>query len=142
MREHLFSLSLQDPKKRQLAIEIEKLVSGAVLLRVPDELAWSTFIDGKDSETIGTVVFFRGLLHLINRPEGYGFDTLRHYSTLFPHETLTRLIQAYLIYLGVPLTDDDDETPTTRSGSLDDVFSVISVCFRFVHILLALYQTS
>jgi hypothetical protein len=36
-------------------MEVDKLVSGAVLLRVPDELAWTTFIDGKDSETIGTV---------------------------------------------------------------------------------------
>ena len=35
-------------------MDVEKLVSGAVLLRVPDELAWSIFIDGKDSETIGT----------------------------------------------------------------------------------------
>ncbi|KAI9442528.1 TPR-like protein [Lactarius indigo] len=109
VREHLFSLPLDDPKKRKLATEVEKLVSGVVLLRVPDELAWTTFIDGQDSETI----------------EGYGFDTLRHYSKLFPHEALTRLIQAYLVYLGVPLSDDDDETVPTRSGSLDDVFSVI-----------------
>ena len=62
VRKHLFSLPLQDPTKRNLAIEVEKLVSGAVLLRVPDELAWSTFIDGKDSETIGTVVSFSALL--------------------------------------------------------------------------------
>ncbi|KAI9449401.1 TPR-like protein [Lactarius psammicola] len=110
VREHLFSLPLDDPKKPKLAIEVEKMVSGAVLLRVPDELAWSTFIDGQDPETI----------------EGYDFDTLRHYSKLFPHEALTRLIQAYLVYLGVPLSDDDNATTTTFSGSLDDVFSVIS----------------
>ena len=76
----------------------------------------------------------RALLHLINRLEGYGFDTLRHYSKLFPHEALARLIQAYLVYLGIPLTDDDDETTTAPSSSLDDVFSVISVRFRFIHI--------
>jgi hypothetical protein len=40
--------------KRQLAIEVEKLISGVVLLRVEDELAWSAFIDGRDRETIGT----------------------------------------------------------------------------------------
>ncbi|KAH9058809.1 TPR-like protein [Lactarius vividus] len=110
VREHLFSLPLDDPRKQKLATEVEKLVSGVVLLRVPDELAWTTFIDGQDSETI----------------EGYGFDTLRHYSKLFPHEALTRLIQAYLVYLGVPLSDDDDdETTPIRSGSLEDVFGVI-----------------
>ena len=77
---------------------------------------------------------------LINRSEGYGLDTLRHYTALFPHEALAKLIQAYLVYLGVPLSDDD-ETTTTRPGSLDDVFSVILVCSRFVHIPLALYRT-
>jgi hypothetical protein len=82
------------------------------------------------------------LLHLINSPEGYDFDTLRHYSILFPNEALTRLIQAYLVYLGVPLSDDDDETTTTRSVSLDDMFSVISVRFRFVLAPLARYQAS
>jgi superkiller protein 3 len=40
--------------KRQLAIEVEKLASGVVLLCIADELAWTTFIDGKDCETIGT----------------------------------------------------------------------------------------
>jgi len=52
-RDLLFALPLDDPKKRQLATEVEKLISGAVFLRVEDELAWSAFIDGRDCETIG-----------------------------------------------------------------------------------------
>jgi len=52
-RDLLFALPLDDPMKRQLAIEVEKLISGVVLLRVEDELAWSAFIDGRDCETIG-----------------------------------------------------------------------------------------
>lgn len=55
-RDHLFSLPLDDPMKRQLAIEVEKLINGVVLLRVPDELAWSTFIDGQNCEVIGTAI--------------------------------------------------------------------------------------
>jgi uncharacterized protein YaiE (UPF0345 family) len=39
--------------KQQLAIEVKKLISGAVLLHVEDELAWSVFINGQDFETIG-----------------------------------------------------------------------------------------
>ena len=53
-RDLLFALPLDSPMKRQLAIEVEKLISGVVLLRVEDELAWSAFIDGTDCETIGT----------------------------------------------------------------------------------------
>jgi superkiller protein 3 len=55
-RDHLFSLPLDDPMKRQLAIEVEKLISGVVLLRIPDELAWSAFIDGQNCEVIGTAI--------------------------------------------------------------------------------------
>ncbi|KAH9978973.1 TPR-like protein [Lactifluus volemus] len=107
-RDHLFSLPLNDPKKRQLAIDVEKLVGGVVLLRLPDELAWSIFIDAQDCETI----------------EGYDFDILRQYLKLFPNEALARLIQAYLAYLGVPLSSE--ETATPPSSSLDDVFRAIS----------------
>lgn len=84
---------------------------------------------------------FLALLHLISSSDGYDFDTLRHYSILFPNEALTRLIQAYLVYLGVYLSDDDEVT-STRSVSLDDMFCVISVRLRFPHMLLPLYQTS
>ncbi len=55
-RDLLFSLPLDDPMKQQLAIEAEQLISGVVLLRIPDELAWSAFIDGQDYETIGTPI--------------------------------------------------------------------------------------
>ena len=54
-RDHLLSLPLDDPKKRQLAKDVEKLISGAILLRLPDELAWSVYIDEQDCETIGNV---------------------------------------------------------------------------------------
>jgi superkiller protein 3 len=59
-RDHLFSVPLDDPMKRQLAIEVEKLISGVVLLRIPDELAWSTFIDGQNCEVIGTTTSSSG----------------------------------------------------------------------------------
>jgi superkiller protein 3 len=52
-RDHLLSLPLDDPMKRRLAIEVDKLISGVVLLHVEDELAWSVFINGQDRETIG-----------------------------------------------------------------------------------------
>jgi superkiller protein 3 len=55
-RDHLFSLPPDNPLKRQLAIEVEKLINGVVLLRIADELAWSSFIDGQDCEVIGTVI--------------------------------------------------------------------------------------
>lgn len=63
---------------------------------------------------------------LICRSEGYGFDILRQYQKLFPNQVLARLIRTYLAYLGVTLSDEEEETPTP-SASLDDMFSAISV---------------
>ena len=63
---------------------------------------------------------------LICLSEGYDFDILRQYQKLFPDQVLARLIRTYLAYLGVTLSDDEEETPTPPA-SLDDMFSAISV---------------
>jgi hypothetical protein len=55
-RDHLFSLPPENPMKRQLAIEVENLISGVVLLRIPDELAWFAAIDKQNCEVIGTAI--------------------------------------------------------------------------------------
>jgi hypothetical protein len=78
--------------------------------------------------------FLFQIIHIsINCPEGYDFDILRQYLKLFPNEALTRLIQTYLAYLGIPLSSEE-ETATTPSGPLDDVFGAISVSYRCNHI--------
>ena len=60
---------------------------------------------------------------------------MHQYVKLFPEQALARLISAYLAYLGVPLSDEDEKpTPAT---SLDDVFSAISVRFVLLHLVCA-----
>jgi len=44
---------MQFSTKAQIASEVEALVNGAVVLRIPDELAWTIFIDGQNIDTIG-----------------------------------------------------------------------------------------
>lgn len=71
---------------------------------------------------------------MIDLSEEYNFDLLRQYQKLFPNEALAGLIQTYLAYLGVPLSDEEEETPTP-SASLDDVFRTISVCIVPMHLV-------
>jgi superkiller protein 3 len=33
--------------------ELDDLVNGAVILGIPDELAWMMFLEGKDLDTVG-----------------------------------------------------------------------------------------
>ena len=83
--------------------------------------------------------FLQSTVHiLIDLSEGYDFDILRQYQQLFPNQKLARLFQTYLAYVGVPLSDEEKETPTP-SASLDDVFAIISVritpCVSCVYLL-------
>ncbi|EEB87833.1 hypothetical protein MPER_14655, partial [Moniliophthora perniciosa FA553] len=52
---YLYSLppfdSPEDPK-RKVADEVAEIIRGVVILKIPDELAWTLVLDGKDVETI------------------------------------------------------------------------------------------
>ncbi|TFY78330.1 hypothetical protein EWM64_g5681 [Hericium alpestre] len=90
--------------KKQLMTEVQELVNGMVLLQIPDELAWTMFIDEQDAETL----------------EDYGLSHLRQFMQLFPGLPLTRLIQGYLIYSGIPLSEEKDEESESAQPNEDD----------------------
>ena len=61
---HLLSLpadSKRKDEKARLAAEVEDLINGIVLLKLPDELAWTLLIESKDAERIGNVLARFGL---------------------------------------------------------------------------------
>ncbi|CAE6511205.1 unnamed protein product [Rhizoctonia solani] len=78
---------------------VEDMASGAVLLGLPDELAWSCYMENLDVYDI----------------EGYDFGVLRRFSKLFPGKPLAILLTAYLNYLNIPLDDDESETGVSET---------------------------
>jgi len=53
---YLYALPVTEesaPAKTAALKELDELVNGVVLLRIPDELAWMIFLEGQDIETIG-----------------------------------------------------------------------------------------
>lgn len=48
--------------KARIASEVESLTEGVVVLGIPDELAWTIYIDGQDSDSIGQLISFRSTL--------------------------------------------------------------------------------
>ena len=52
---HLFALPVTDnaKQKARLALEVEDLINGIVLLKIPNELAWTLLLESKDAEHIG-----------------------------------------------------------------------------------------
>ena len=52
---HLFALPATDnaKQKARLALEVEDLINGIVLLKISNELAWALLLENKDAEHIG-----------------------------------------------------------------------------------------
>ena len=53
---HLFALPAggkQKNDKARLATELEELINGVILLKIPNALAWSLAIEAKDAARIG-----------------------------------------------------------------------------------------
>lgn len=55
---HRFQCALPlsgDAGKRKLGIgkEVQELVDGVILLKIPNELAWCLYIEGRNTDTIG-----------------------------------------------------------------------------------------
>ncbi|KAL5507335.1 SKI3 [Sanghuangporus vaninii] len=82
--------------KTKLGIEVQEMIDGAVLLNIPDEFAWSLYIEGKDVDSINS----------------YGIDLLRRYTDLFPNSVLAQAIRGYFLFNSIPLhekTGEEDE---------------------------------
>ncbi|KAI0674837.1 TPR-like protein [Trametes maxima] len=92
----LFALPTTPPHvetKTRLAAEVSEMTGGMVLLKIPNELAWSLYIESKDATYI----------------EDYDFGTLRQFIALFPELPLAKLLRAYFEYMAIRLDEDEDE---------------------------------
>ncbi|KAJ3899280.1 superkiller protein 3 [Lentinula edodes] len=90
--------------KEEVMKEIEGLISGTVLLHIPDELAWTLFLERKD------------VAHI----DDYGVALLQEFMELFPSHSLTTLLKGYFIYMQIPISegarDDDNAVEDTDVG--------------------------
>ncbi|KAJ3913647.1 superkiller protein 3 [Lentinula edodes] len=90
--------------KEEVMKEIEGLISGTVLLHIPDELAWTLFLERKD------------VAHI----DDYGVALLQEFMELFPSHSLTTLLKGYFIYMQIPISegarDDDNVVEDTDVG--------------------------
>lgn len=53
-QQYMYALPNASEKKQTISQEVEDLINGAIILQLPDELAWSLYLERKDVETIGT----------------------------------------------------------------------------------------
>lgn len=116
--------------KVQIAAELDSLVNGVVILRIPDELAWSIFVEGRNTDTI----------------EGYDMASLRQFIRLFPALSLTKLLKAYFLYIGAPLPKEDASEDGSESEeepavvNEEDPFDIILVRWKILRLFSALTE--
>ncbi|KAJ3841697.1 TPR-like protein [Lentinula raphanica] len=91
--QYMISLPPGVDTKEKVIKEIDDLISGMVLLHIPDDLAWTLFLEQKDVENI----------------DGYNYDLLREFIVLFPSHSLARLLKGYFIYKQLPISDATKE---------------------------------
>ncbi|KAF8070280.1 TPR-like protein [Lyophyllum atratum] len=98
-------------EKSRVLMEVDELVEGVVILRIPDELAWTIFLEGKDHETIA----------------GYDHRVVNQFIELFPSSPATSLLKGYFAYMNITISkqEDEDEAPAVVVGMEEDPFDTI-----------------
>ena len=74
-----------------------------------------------------SVILWNGTL-LTHSAEDYDIGILRKYIRLFPRTSLHDLLNNYLLYIGVSLTEDEDEEsdqPRSVASSVDYVEAIL-----------------
>ncbi|KAH7915212.1 superkiller protein 3 [Hygrophoropsis aurantiaca] len=119
-QQYYFALPITDPDKVKIGSELDDLVSGMVTINIPDELAWSIFLEGKDVDSI----------------EGYDFNVLQQYMDIFPDTPFSKLLSGYFLYNGVQISDHessdgDDKKPDENDYAVDPYDKILDA-FAFL----------
>ncbi|KAG8795245.1 Superkiller protein 3, partial [Serendipita sp. 399] len=103
-RERLYSLDLTDSNKESLRNDVIEMVNGIVLLKIPNELAWSLYFETADLESI----------------DEYNLRDIRVFLSILPNSSMAQLWRAWLRLKNLPETEEAKETiPEDDSDPLD-----------------------
>lgn len=94
-RERLWSLELNDPTKQQLYKEVADMVAGMVLIKIPNELAWSLYFDMTDVADL----------------HQYKLEDIRALLSILPQSPLAQLWKAWMRSENIPESEDEEDAP-------------------------------
>ncbi|RDB24954.1 Superkiller protein 3 [Hypsizygus marmoreus] len=119
-------------EKESVLREVDTLVNGVVLLRIPDELAWSICLEGKDFYNVAD----------------YDHSLIKQFIRLFSSSPMASLLHGYFIYIGTPLSGEkgeDEEEPTMEVNeenifdTMINAYSAVSNSLLATRILAEIY---
>lgn len=108
--------------KQNVAQELDELVNGIVLLGIPDESAWTFYLEGQDWYSTGRSSDFQTLLtsECIWFAEEYNVSELQRFITLFPIAALSKMLKAYFKYMSIPILGEDGSGSDDEEAHDDD----------------------
>lgn len=108
-------------------------MQGIIALQIPNELAWSLFLQKIDVNEIGkSDEFRRGALHLTALLGESELRIFRQFIALFPTSPVSQFFTGYFVYMGIALDNEEsDESDEEKgSGDPDTGFDIMLVCFH------------
>ncbi|EJU03995.1 TPR-like protein [Dacryopinax primogenitus] len=96
-----FASKEEKGKLRDVLIEMAR---GQVLLGIPDELAWSVWVEWRDAGAL----------------EDYDWALLRRWRTIFPDSALGTVVKGYFLYMGIQLLEEEEEEEENGHAQEDE----------------------
>ncbi|KAF5351978.1 hypothetical protein D9756_007386 [Leucocoprinus leucothites] len=106
--------------KADLRAAVNELVRGIVLLKLPNEFAWTLYIEEQDCENMGRNPFLPYTFTTSREPDDYDFSSIRQMIQLLPDSPITKTFAGYLRYICEPVSGvDENEGRNEESGAND-----------------------
>lgn len=124
-------------QKQKISAEVQDLVGGIVLIQIPNELAWTLFIEAKNAVSVGQYKSFISTFATLTPQilEEYDLTVLTQFVRIFPDHPLAQIVAAYFTYQGIPLDEEDEEGVVKKKSGEDeeDYTSLILVSSSLWH---------
>lgn len=112
--------------KERILRDVNELVRSAILLKIPDELAWNLSLEHQDSESLGERFnLFRPCL-LMSTLAMCDRLLIRDFVKLFPHFPVAKLLNNFFLYMGLRLFDVDGKHGFEELGT-EECYNAILV---------------
>lgn len=106
--------------------DVNELVGSAILLKIPDELAWNLSLEHQNSESIGSCTNPLHLWLLTYTSATCDWQILHDFVELFSNNPVAKLLNHFFSYMGLRLLDVNEKHGLEELGK-EECFNVILV---------------
>ncbi|KAH0589327.1 hypothetical protein H2248_005088 [Termitomyces sp. 'cryptogamus'] len=105
-------------EKSKVLAQVDELIKGAIILRIPDELAWTMYLESADCETIAE----------------YDHELVKQFIEIFPSSPVSSLLKGYFLYMNISYSDAENngEDVSIPKSHEEDPFDTILNAFAAV----------